>query len=144
MVRSPNDETWLQILPSIFPLSIFQLYTGLNWPRMAPHCLWCITHFTDANIPPGEALARQMIFLETCFGIRCEMAWLPDLFGLTGALPQLMSLARMCHFFTQKLSYCVPFLANLLFYIPRTPIWCKYPHFPLFCILWPRCVDSND
>ncbi|OSX57004.1 glycoside hydrolase family 38 protein [Postia placenta MAD-698-R-SB12] len=62
----------------------------------------------DANMPSGEALARQFIFgqrfFETRFGKRCETAWLPDTFGLTGALPQLIRLAGMKYFFTQKLS----------------------------------------
>ena len=45
-------------------------------------------------MPSGEALIRQMVFgqryFESRFGMRCEVAWLPDSFGLTGALPQLI------------------------------------------------------
>ncbi|KAH9926632.1 glycoside hydrolase family 38 protein [Epithele typhae] len=63
----------------------------------------------DSNMPSGEALARQFIFgqryFESRFGIRCNTAWLPDSFGLTGALPQLIRLADMDYFFTQKLSW---------------------------------------
>ncbi|KAH9942858.1 glycosyl hydrolases family 38 N-terminal domain-containing protein [Amylocystis lapponica] len=63
----------------------------------------------DSNMPSGEALARQFIFgqryFESRFGMRCETAWLPDSFGLTGALPQLIRLADMKYFFTQKLSW---------------------------------------
>ncbi|KAK6991897.1 glycoside hydrolase family 38, N-terminal domain-containing protein, partial [Favolaschia claudopus] len=48
----------------------------------------------DANMPSGEALVRQMVYgqryFESKFGVRCETGWLPDSFGLTGALPQLM------------------------------------------------------
>ncbi|KAI0742249.1 glycoside hydrolase family 38 protein [Daedaleopsis nitida] len=62
----------------------------------------------DSNMPSGEALARQFIFgqryFESRFGVRCKTAWLPDSFGLTGALPQLIRLADMDYFFTQKLS----------------------------------------
>ncbi|KZT05154.1 glycoside hydrolase family 38 protein [Laetiporus sulphureus 93-53] len=62
----------------------------------------------DSNMPSGEALARQFIlgqrYFESRFGKRCETAWLPDSFGLTGALPQLIRLADMKYFFTQKLS----------------------------------------
>jgi len=65
----------------------------------------------DANMPSGEGLARQFIFgqrfFQSRFGIRCKTAWLPDSFGLTGALPQLIRLAGMDYFFTQKLSWCV-------------------------------------
>lgn len=60
-------------------------------------------------MPSGEALARQFLYgqryFEQKFGIRCETAWLPDSFGLTGALPQLIRLAGMKYFFTQKLSW---------------------------------------
>lgn len=63
----------------------------------------------DTNMPSGEALARQMIFgqryFESRFGKRCDTAWLPDSFGLTGALPQLIRGAGMKYFFTQKLSW---------------------------------------
>ncbi|KZT66211.1 glycoside hydrolase family 38 protein [Daedalea quercina L-15889] len=62
----------------------------------------------DSNMPSGEALARQFIlgqrYFESRFGIRCDTAWLPDSFGLTGALPQLIRQAGMKYFFTQKLS----------------------------------------
>ena len=65
----------------------------------------------DSNMPSGEALVRQFLFgqryFETRFGKRCETAWLPDSFGLTGALPQLIRGASMKYFFTQKLSWCV-------------------------------------
>ncbi|EIN03570.1 glycoside hydrolase family 38 protein [Punctularia strigosozonata HHB-11173 SS5] len=63
----------------------------------------------DANMPSGEALVRQFVFgqryFESRFGFRCDTAWLPDSFGLTGALPQLIRQAGMKYFFTQKLSW---------------------------------------
>ncbi|KAI0338667.1 hypothetical protein BDW22DRAFT_1362757 [Trametopsis cervina] len=63
----------------------------------------------DANMPSGEALVRQFLYgqryFETRFGKRCDTAWLPDSFGLTGSLPQLIRLADMKYFFTQKLSW---------------------------------------
>ncbi|KAI0319402.1 glycoside hydrolase family 38 protein [Amylostereum chailletii] len=66
----------------------------------------------DANMPSGEALSRQFIFgqrfFESRFGKRCDTAWLPDSFGLTGALPQLIRLSGMDYFFTQKLSNVFP------------------------------------
>jgi alpha-mannosidase len=60
-------------------------------------------------MPSGEALARQLIFgqryFESRFGMRSRVAWLPDSFGLTGALPQIIRGAGMDYFFTQKLSW---------------------------------------
>jgi alpha-mannosidase len=65
----------------------------------------------DANMPSGEGLARQLIFgqryFESRFGSRNRVAWLPDSFGLTGALPQIVRGAGMDYFFTQKLSWWV-------------------------------------
>ncbi|KAJ7467473.1 glycoside hydrolase family 38 protein [Mycena latifolia] len=63
----------------------------------------------DANMPSGEALVRQVVFGQRYFakkfGVRCEVGWLPDSFGLTGALPQILRGAGMKYFFTQKLSW---------------------------------------
>ncbi|TFK19473.1 alpha-mannosidase [Coprinopsis marcescibilis] len=63
----------------------------------------------DSNMPSGEALVRQHLFgqnfFQTRFGKRCDTAWLPDSFGLTGALPQIIRQSGMKYFFTQKLSW---------------------------------------
>lgn len=63
----------------------------------------------DSNMPSGESLSRQMIFgqrfFQSRFGKRCETAWLPDSFGLSGSLPQIIREADMANFFTQKLSW---------------------------------------
>ncbi|KAL5496105.1 AMS1 [Sanghuangporus vaninii] len=63
----------------------------------------------DGNMPSGEALVRQFVFgqrfFESRFRVRCETAWLPDSFGLTGAYPQIIRSAGMKYFFTQKLSW---------------------------------------
>ena len=65
----------------------------------------------DANMPSGEGLARQLIYgqryFESRFGARNRVGWLPDSFGLTGALPQILRGAGMDYFFTQKLSWWV-------------------------------------
>jgi alpha-mannosidase len=63
----------------------------------------------DANMPSGEGLARQLIYgqryFESRFGSRNRVGWLPDSFGLTGALPQILRGAGMDYFFSQKLSW---------------------------------------
>ena len=65
----------------------------------------------DSNMPSGEGLVRQFLYgqryFESRFGKRCDTAFLPDSFGLTGAYPQLIRLAGMKYFFTQKLSWYV-------------------------------------
>lgn len=63
----------------------------------------------DCNIPAGESLVRQFLygqrFFEAEFGMRCQEFWNPDVFGYSGALPQIMKLAGIQYFLTQKLSW---------------------------------------
>ncbi|MFE2025738.1 alpha-mannosidase [Streptomyces hygroscopicus] len=64
---------------------------------------------SDANMPGGEALARQIVhgkrfFLEE-LGVDTQEIWLPDSFGYTAAFPQLAALAGVKWFLTQKLSW---------------------------------------
>ncbi|MCX7523263.1 glycosyl hydrolase-related protein [Microbacterium sp. STN6] len=64
---------------------------------------------SDTNMPGGEALARQFVmgsgyFLRT-FGVASSTGWLPDSFGYSGALPQIMAAAGITEFLTQKISW---------------------------------------
>ncbi len=63
----------------------------------------------DCNLSGGEALARQFLmgqrFFESEFGRRCRVLWLPDVFGYSAALPQLMKLSGIDYFMTTKLSW---------------------------------------
>ena len=64
---------------------------------------------SDTNMPGGEALARQFVhgkqfFLDE-FGIETQEVWLPDSFGYTAALPQLIALSNSSWFLTQKISW---------------------------------------
>jgi alpha-mannosidase len=64
---------------------------------------------SDTNLPGSEALARQFthgkrFFLDE-FGVETEEVWLPDSFGYTAALPQLIALSGSRWFLTQKLSW---------------------------------------
>lgn len=64
---------------------------------------------SDANMPGGEALARQLVHGKRFFldelGVETEEIWLPDSFGYTAAFPQLARLAGVRWFLTQKLSW---------------------------------------
>ncbi|MFF7212514.1 alpha-mannosidase [Streptomyces sp. NPDC008238] len=64
---------------------------------------------SDANMPGGEALARQLVHGKRFFldelGVETEEIWLPDSFGYTAAFPQLAKLAGVRWFLTQKLSW---------------------------------------
>lgn len=63
----------------------------------------------DCNIPSGEALVRQFLhgtrFFEREFGKKCEYLWLPDVFGYSWALPQILKLCEIDTFMTTKISW---------------------------------------
>jgi alpha-mannosidase len=64
---------------------------------------------SDTNMPGGEAMARQFVegksFFLAEFGIECQEAWLPDSFGYSAALPQIVKSAGSRWFLTQKISW---------------------------------------
>jgi alpha-mannosidase len=63
----------------------------------------------DCQIPSGESMVRQMLYgqryFQEKFGHRSRVAWLPDAFGFSPALPQLLRGAGMEGFFTYKLNW---------------------------------------
>ena len=63
----------------------------------------------DTNISSGEALIRQIIygkrFFREEFGKDPKMLWLPDVFGYSAALPQILKKAGVDYFLTIKLSW---------------------------------------
>ncbi|WP_328323147.1 MULTISPECIES: alpha-mannosidase [unclassified Streptomyces] len=63
----------------------------------------------DTNLSGGESLVRQFVhgkrFYLDEFGVETEDMWLPDTFGYTASLPQLMKLAGIKWFLTQKISW---------------------------------------
>ncbi len=71
--------------------------TGCTWVEM------------DTNMPCGESLVRQFLYgmryFQSELGFRPEVLWLPDVFGYSAALPQIMKLAGVRYFFTSKLSW---------------------------------------
>jgi alpha-mannosidase len=63
----------------------------------------------DTNMPTGESLARQVLYgqryFERHFGVRHTVCWLPDCFGFSGALPQILRQAGIDNFFTIKVNW---------------------------------------
>ena len=63
----------------------------------------------DTNLSGGEALVRQILygksFFRQEFGVENECLWLPDVFGYSGALPQIMKKSGLNYFMTIKLSW---------------------------------------
>ncbi len=83
----------------------------------------------DCNIPSGESLLRQLIhgmnFYRDEFGVVVRNVWLPDVFGYSGNLPQLMRHAGVAYFLTQKIS------------------WNRYNKFPHNTFVW-RGIDGSE
>lgn len=63
----------------------------------------------DGNLLSGESWARQLLYgqryLQSRFGRRATVCWLPDTFGYTANLPQLLRQAGIPYFFTTKLNW---------------------------------------
>jgi len=90
---------------------------------------------SDTNMPGGEALARQLVhgkrFFADELGIDTPEVWLPDSFGYSAALPQLVALAGAQWFLTQKIS------RNQTNHFPHHSFWWEgldgtrvFTHFP--------------
>lgn len=63
----------------------------------------------DTNLASGESLVRQLLygreFFMKEFGISSDIYWLPDCFGFTWAMPQIIKRSGMKYFYTAKLFY---------------------------------------
>ncbi|MCB2211705.1 alpha-mannosidase 2c1 [bacterium] len=83
----------------------------------------------DCNLASGEALARQLLygkrfFLDE-FGVDVKHLWLPDVFGYSAALPQLLKKAGIDYFITIKIS------------------WNQFNKFPHHTFIW-RGIDGSE
>ena len=63
----------------------------------------------DCNLTSGESLVRQFLhgkrFFREEFGKDSRILWLPDVFGYSGALPQIMKKSGIDYFMTTKLAW---------------------------------------
>ena len=63
----------------------------------------------DCNLTGGESLVRQFVygkrFFKNEFGADNRILWLPDVFGYSGALPQIMKQCGIDYFMTTKLAW---------------------------------------
>ncbi|MFP4057791.1 MAG: alpha-mannosidase [Candidatus Brocadiia bacterium] len=69
-------------------------------------CMWVEA---DCNVPSGESLVRQVLFgtrfFRQEFGHEACCLWLPDVFGYSAALPQILRRSGIPYFLTQKISW---------------------------------------
>lgn len=63
----------------------------------------------DCNLTSGESLTRQLLigsrFIKEEFGKEVEYLWLPDVFGYSWALPQILKKSGIDMFMTTKISW---------------------------------------
>ncbi len=63
----------------------------------------------DCNLTSGESLVRQILFgkkfFKEEFGKECDTIWLPDVFGYSAALPQIMKKSGLDNFVTAKIGW---------------------------------------
>lgn len=106
----------------IFGASQAQLYDWIkeDYPQIYERVLdaaktpnWDVQGATwvemDSNLISGESLIRQFYygkkFFREEFGQDMKILWLPDSFGYSACLPQVMKLAGVPYFLTQKMSW---------------------------------------
>ena len=63
----------------------------------------------DCNLPSGESFVRQFLygirFFQKEFGAKSNCLWMPDVFGYSSALPQIMKQCGIDTFITTKLAW---------------------------------------
>jgi len=83
----------------------------------------------DCNLISGESMVRQLLhgknFFKDEFGVEVDNLWLPDVFGYSAALPQILKKSGVNYFLTQKLS------------------WSQFNEFPHHTFNW-RGIDGTE
>lgn len=83
----------------------------------------------DCNVTGGESFVRQLLFgtrfFKKEFGTKCRVLWLPDVFGYSAALPQLLKKSGIDYFMTTKI------------------FWNEYNRFPYETFEWEGMDGSS-
>lgn len=85
----------------------------------------------DCNLSSGESLVRQFLygkrFMKKEFGVESKVLWLPDVFGYSAALPQIMNKCGIDKFITSKIGWNesnkMPYDAFIWHGIDNTPVF---------------------
>ena len=118
LCEPPILETLKERYPNVYQRVRDKIAAGAFIPEGA---LWVES---DTNIPSGESLIRQFLWGKRWFqeelGVDSKMAWMPDTFGFSAALPQIMKKCQVPYFATQKLirqdPECQPFPYNVFWW----------------------------
>ncbi len=101
-----QSQAWLyerakELYPDVFERVCEAVKRG-QW--VADGAMWVEA---DTNLPCGESLVRQFLYgkqyFKETFGVESRLMWLPDVFGYSGALPQIMKGCQVDYFSTQKI-----------------------------------------
>jgi len=83
----------------------------------------------DCNLIGGESMVRQILhgvrFFEKEFGVAVRNLWLPDVFGYSAAMPQILKKSGLDYMVTQKIS------------------WNQFNRFPHHSFIW-RGIDGSE
>ncbi|XP_078189853.1 alpha-mannosidase 2C1 isoform X5 [Callithrix jacchus] len=101
------DTAWLWPFKETVRKCARSWVTTLQLMEQNPEFIFACSQ--DGNLPSGEAMVRQFLqgqnfFLQE-FGKMCSEFWLPDTFGYSAQLPQIMRGCGIRCFLTQKLSW---------------------------------------
>ncbi|MFP4974446.1 glycoside hydrolase family 38 C-terminal domain-containing protein [Paenibacillus sp. CN-4] len=94
-----------QLVKTLYPELYLRIKQAVKQGQIIPEgSMWVEP---DTNLPGGESLIRQVIhgkrFFREEFGVDNEMLWLPDVFGYSGNLPQIMKGCGIKYFGSVKL-----------------------------------------
>lgn len=104
MHSSPQLYKWIK---EKYPSQYAEIKAAVKAGRWHPEgAMWIEP---DTNLPSGESLVRQLMygkrFFKREFDIDSKVLWLPDVFGYSASLPQLMKKAGVDYFMTTKLAW---------------------------------------
>jgi alpha-mannosidase len=95
----------------------------------------------DCNLTGAESLVRQFLYGRRYFrdklGVETNDMWLPDVFGYSAALPQILSQFKIDYFLTQKISWNQfnKFPHHTFWWqgIDGTKVWTHFPPADTYC-----------
>ncbi len=96
-----------QIIKSMYPALFAEIQKKVAEGRYEPNGgVWIEC---DCNIPTGEYIIRQFLwgqrFTRENFGYTSDAFWLPDTFGYSASLPQIMKGCNIRYFLTTKIAW---------------------------------------
>lgn len=134
LMKHYPDYVFLQTQPQLYE------YVKQDYPRLyeeiaskiaegrweAGGAMWLEA---DCNLSSGESLVRQILhgtrFFQDEFGVENRYLWLPDVFGYSWALPQILRKSGITSFMTTKIS------------------WSQYNRMPHDTFKW-RGIDGSE